>query len=180
MQRRSHNRSVDLAKLLSMRSRSKTRVVNGNHIVELAYSFAPPSFELCNGCKYALQCLSSEQMDTHTILNEHMPCVYPMQDVKFYYHETVCLVFNKVNVRVHDDFMYGYSVTTSKNIRYYLEALEDNFEYLKLNRYKIETIIKIFRADKEKRVNRVFSKRLVEEATEHRLQVDSEGWVVFC
>jgi len=70
--------------------------------------------------------------------------------VAFRYHGTVCLSCDVAAKTVTDHGMYGYSVTTSGNIRKYLNALADNFPELNLTGARIDELIHAFKADTSK------------------------------
>lgn len=109
----------------------------------------PPSVELCKDCNLNLRCLASDQISTERAFKEERACCRESNRINFYYHNSCCLTFDRARRKVTDHKMYGYSVTTSGNIRKYLHALWDNFSYLDLSYSRIDEIIKAFKAHSE-------------------------------
>lgn len=65
----------------------------------------------------------------------------------FKYHGSLCLTFDVTQNRVNDWGYWGYSVTTSRAIRWYVEALADH-HYIAFS--QIEEIINFFKKRKDR------------------------------
>lgn len=97
------------------------------------------------------------------------PCWEEQRFVEFYYHGSCCLVYDTQTGAVSDLGMYGYSVTTTRAIRWYLEAVADNYAN-GLTGDRIGEIMKHFK-------KRVLSKDVT---LNHRQRLDHNedvGWV---
>jgi hypothetical protein len=143
--RTSNKRSDDLAAAL----RNGGHKSNGNHRIEIVNGLLPPSVELCKDCNLNLRCLASDQISPDRAFKEERSCCRDRNLINFYYHSSCCLTFDRARRKVTDHKMYGYSVTTSGNIRKYLHALWDNFSYLDLSYSRIDEIIQAFKAHNE-------------------------------
>jgi len=109
-----------------------------------------PSFDLCQPCELNLRCLGGTQIHATQALEENRLCVRHRNLIEFRYHGTVCLTCDLAAKTVTDHRMYGFSVTTSGNIRKYLNALADNFPELNLTGTRIDELICAFKADTSK------------------------------
>jgi len=138
--RNSNKRSDDLRH--AIRTGCKA---NGNHRIEIVDGLVPPGVELCANCNLSLRCLSGEQISQEKAKAEERACARDRNLIRFYYHASCCLTFNSATRLITDHNMYGYSVTTSGNIRKYINALWDNFDYLDLSYSRIDEIIKAFK-----------------------------------
>ena len=138
-------RSADLAEMLR---RGRTHYTNKNHSIDLLYGLRDPDTLLCHGCPLSLACLSGQRNDAHIL---HSVPVYPCETadslVKFTYHISVCFTVDLTNKRVTDHGMYGFSVSTSRAIRQYLDAARENFPELRLDKYP-DTMLTLIRKDK--------------------------------
>lgn len=97
------------------------------------------------------------------------PCWEEQRFVEFYYHGSCCLVYDVQTGAVSDLGMYGYSVTTTRSIRWYLEAVADNYA----NGLTGECISEIMKFFKKRRINQ-------NVAQNHRAFLDRNedvGWV---
>lgn len=135
MRRTRNARSQDLARLLRNTSkRSSTDrpahdIINGNHRIAITAGRRAPAPDQCKGCPNHLACFAGRQDEALRRDGEWMlrPCHNERRFVEFYYHGSCCLVYDIQTGAVSDLGMYGYSVTTTRSIRWYLEAVADNF-----------------------------------------------------
>jgi hypothetical protein len=81
-----------------------------------------PDVVKCNGCDRKLACLAMDQV-TDVPIPSTSPCIVEGRMIRFYYHDTLCLSFNMMSKLVTDHGYWGYSMTTSRSIGWYLEAL---------------------------------------------------------
>lgn len=151
MRRNPNKRSDDLRAALQ----GNGHKANGNHRIEVHNGLARPSIELCKPCELSLRCLSGKQVTDSQAYAEKRPCCRRQSLVRFYYHGTCCLTFDRNVRQVTDHNKYGYSVTTSGNIRKYLNALwdcEDDLGVgpLDLSYSRIDEIIKAFKSYRPK------------------------------
>jgi hypothetical protein len=119
---RSSNKRVDDFKAALANGKKR----NGNHFITV--SEEGPEFPdelLCKDCDRILACLALKQASGDVVLDQTCvrPCLTQGRTARFYYHDTLCLSFNMMNNLVTDHGYWGYSVTTSRSIRWYLEAL---------------------------------------------------------
>jgi len=93
---------------------------NGNHCTQVSPGVRTPDVSMCHECPRMLYCinLGTTQPDT-----PDRPCTQIGLIFKFSYHGTVCLTYTTRPRQVTDHGYWGYSVTTSRAIRWYLEAL---------------------------------------------------------
>lgn len=78
----------------------------------------------CQRCPDSLRCfLVGKTIDVNEAIAKHYPCVEQRQYIFFHYHGACCLTFDQKLKRVNDWGYWGYSITTSRSIRWYLEAL---------------------------------------------------------
>lgn len=102
---------------------------NGNHLIRLREGPHFPDAERCADCNLNLSCLAIGHIPTRSVstpqpLNiQSRPCIAYGETIEFFYHDSLCLSFNTMSKVVTDHGMWGYSVTTSRSIRWYLEAL---------------------------------------------------------
>jgi hypothetical protein len=130
---------------------------NGNHQVTVDEPLWPqsgfPDLQKCATCELLLACnsagdaqppdhlFSSQGSATEAEIAKY-PCLRYTRRIRFYYHRTCCIEVD-VNAReLIDHGTYGYSVTTSRAIRWYLQALRDE-GYLSSSR--VEELLKIFK-----------------------------------
>jgi hypothetical protein len=117
MRRRSNKRCDDLHVALAQGHCS-----NGNHRITAGEGITHG--EWCQTCEDSLRCfLAGKMIDVQEAVNKKRPCVQQAQFIYFYYHNALCLTFDKQRRRVNDWGYWGYSVTTSRSIRWYIEAL---------------------------------------------------------
>lgn len=116
---------------------------NGNHFITVDDSGPEfPDMHRCNNCDRKLACLAMGQVTEVPIPNT-APCVVSGRTIRFYYHDTLCLSFNIMNKLVTDHGYWGYSVTTSRSIRWYLEALFSH-GYIDSG-YDVDRLCKLFK-----------------------------------
>lgn len=142
-------RSDELAELLRTGRREKR---NGHQRIEIVAGLKLPAILLCQGCELALRCLVGPQISPWQAHDEHRRCAYQQERaiINFYYHATCALTVDRSNRRLTDNGEYGHSVTTTCNIRKYLQATMDNFPEYNLTYPRIDEIMKMFKKAKEK------------------------------
>lgn len=101
---------------------------NRNHYIVCTGGPEFPDMERCKDCDLNLSCLAKGHVPHATMHGTHdlsaqRPCIAQGATIRFYYHDTLCLSYNQMSKLVTDHGMWGYSVTTSRSIRWYLEAL---------------------------------------------------------
>jgi hypothetical protein len=133
---------------------------NGNHRTEIDEPLWPqagyPDMQRCQGCALWLLCNTAGEPKPPSELfgSPHVdisleqeiakyPCLRFTKRIRFYYHGTCCIELDVRNRKITDHHKYGYSVTTSRAIRWYLEALNDE-GYL-ASRTQVDTLIKAFK-----------------------------------
>jgi len=96
---------------------------NGNHRIVCTPGPFYPDMERCAPCDRSLGCLALGRVlfDKAQPLTAKRPCIADGPTIHFYYHGTLCL--SCASHIVTDHGMWGHSVTTSRSIRWYLEAL---------------------------------------------------------
>lgn len=142
-------RSDELAELLRNGKREKR---NGNQRIAISPGLRLPGVLLCQRCPLALRCLAGPQLSVWQAHDEHRRCAYKQERaiINFYYHATNALTVDLANRRLTDNYEYGHSMTTTCNIRKYLNAIADNFPEFNLGPTRIDEIMKIFKKAKEK------------------------------
>lgn len=96
----------------------------------------------CAECDRKLACLAMDCVTQVPIPNT-APCLTQGKTIRFYYHDTLVLSFNMMNKLVTDHGYWGYSVTTSRSIRWYLEALL--YEDFINTRFDVDRLCKLFK-----------------------------------
>lgn len=162
-------RSRDLARLLSQTKCSE--VLNGNHRIAITSGRQAPFPDLCKNCPNHLACFAGHQDEALRRDGEWMlrPCWEERRFVEFYYHGSCCLIYDMLTGAVSDLGMYGYSVTTTRSIRWYLEAVAENFNTRLVNG-RIGEIMQLFKKRDLRRIG----------AANHRMCLDNNediGWV---
>ncbi len=140
-----NKRIDDLARAL----RTGEDVHNKNHTTMIrdgtrAFDATHPD---CIHCELNLVCLSGKEINWFTANTYKRACATGRCLIQFQYHATVCLTYDRMQNRVTDHWQYGRSVTTSRSIRWYLEALQENnvIPYS----VDIDALLKIFRTRPE-------------------------------
>lgn len=111
------NRTNDLKQALTCGLK-----INGNHRTEVITRTPPPLEEACPVCPLRLVCTSvGPERNRHP--GRHCQTVIT---AKFFYHGTCCLTFDERERTLDDHGYWGYSITTSRAIRWYVQALWDN------------------------------------------------------
>jgi len=153
--RRDAPRTRDLRQALRSR---KGECKNGNHRTEIDDPIVPvpgyPDLQKCEGCELLLKCNSSgvagppwqssrdrEAPDNQPL--EYYRCLRETKRIRFYFHGTCCVELDIKAQRVTDHSTYGWSVSTGRAIRWYLEALDDE-NYIG-SRDRVYELIKLFR-----------------------------------
>jgi len=80
----------------------------------------------CVHCELNLVCLGGKEINWFTANADKRACATGRCLIQFQYHATVCLTYDRMRNRVTDHWQHGRSVTTSRSIRWYLEALQEN------------------------------------------------------
>jgi hypothetical protein len=80
----------------------------------------------CANCELNLDCLRGKEINAHTAHLDRRACAIDNNLIHFQYHATVCLTYDCTQQRITDHGQYGRSVSTSRAIRWYLEALQEN------------------------------------------------------
>ncbi|MHC4621184.1 MAG: hypothetical protein ACYTEQ_25840 [Planctomycetota bacterium] len=118
---------------------------NGNHFITCTGGLEFPDMERCKDCDLNLGCLAVghvPHMTSHGV-SRHRPCLIHGPAIRFYYHDSLCLSFSQFSKLVTDHGMWGYSVTTSRSIRWYLEALR--YEGLICSQVRVDELCKQFK-----------------------------------
>lgn len=122
--------------------------VNGNHSVDLIKGCYPPTRYTCSGCELSMKCLLAGHQITHEeARKENRGCYTRRRFVIFRYHGSTCLQLDRHLDTLQDFGYWGYSVTTSRAIRWYLEALAERGYIAPMH---IEPAIKHFKQRKAK------------------------------
>ena len=96
---------------------------NGNHRIKTGEGVLQRD-TWCQPCPDSLRCfLVGRTIDVHEAIAKKYPCVNDRKYIFFYYHGACCLTFDRDGCRVNDWGYWGYSITTSRAIRWYLVAL---------------------------------------------------------
>lgn len=124
MKHASNARSDDLERAIHS---STHRYTNGNHRTEIkdTQRAFDPTQETCKHCLLSVRCFG-QQVDLTWALENKCGCVTQKTRIEFYYHESLCLTYECPQNRITDHNMWGYSVTTSRSIGWYLDALVDH------------------------------------------------------
>lgn len=115
---RSSNKRVDDLRVAMSNSSGEQR--NGNHRTVVNPGTPIPDVTLCHDCSRMLYCITKGVSLPDT---PERPCTQVGLVFKFHYHDSCCLTFTTRPKQITDHGMWGYSVTTSRSIRWYLEAL---------------------------------------------------------
>jgi hypothetical protein len=119
------NRRIDdLRKTL----RTGRDVHNKNHTTVIrngvrAFDGAHPG---CINCELNLVCLSGRPVDHFQAHYDKRSCAVQNTVIQFQYYTTVCLSYDITQQHITDHWQYGRSVSTSRAIRWYIEALKEN------------------------------------------------------
>jgi hypothetical protein len=146
----SNARSKDLAGLLI---RKLDKIIHGNHSITWEDAFNDPSPHRCKTCLNHLACFSGRQEEA---IQRHrkekkltdLPCYNPHRFLVFTYHSSICLVYDTLTHAITDNHLWGYTSSTSRAIRWYLNALADHFPEAKLTAATIEEFITCFKHNK--------------------------------
>lgn len=133
---------------------------NGNHTVRIIDGLRDfdPVDASCKACEHNLACMADKRPHESTLHTGGLPCVVQHGAIVFSYHGSDCLRFRTHTKEVTDHGMWGYSVTTSRAIRWYLEAL---FYFGHIDsQARVEELITLFK--------------------KRTLQNNDEGWVSTC
>jgi len=119
-----NKRIDDLARAL----RTGKDTFNKNHTTMVrdgvrAFDAAHPG---CVNCELNLVCMSGRAVDPHQAHYDKRSCAVENTVIHFQYHATVCLTYDITQQRITDHWKYGLSVTTTRSIRWYIEALKEN------------------------------------------------------
>ena len=140
-------RREDLAKAL----KKCTSVTNNNHNISFSFGLERPDWELCTGCPHGLECnsgadhisvghcrIDGERHGPHPYMGwdpiqygelKDLPCCAPPDKggaILFEYHGSICTSFDRAGRRFTDMMMWGHSITTTRAIRWYIDALAWN------------------------------------------------------
>lgn len=136
-----NKRVDDLRKALAVGAHS-----NGNHTI-IAGDGLKQDAKWCRDCPVNMRCfLIGQKIDIAMASANRYPCVRQAKTLIFKYHGATCLVFDVLENRVNDWGYWGYSVTTSRAIRWYVEALVE-LDYIEFGRS--EEIINFFKKRKD-------------------------------
>jgi hypothetical protein len=146
MMRRPNKRCDDLAVALS-----RGQCGNGNHRIKTGEGVLQRD-TWCQPCPDSLRCfLVGRTVDIQEAIAKKYPCVATRRFILFYYHGSCCLTFDTQTKRVNDWGFWGYSITTSRSIRWYLEALLWH-NYIDMQQ-TVEDAIKFFKKDRIRGTN---------------------------
>lgn len=96
---------------------------NGNHMINTGAGLIQDAVR-CQNCPDNFRCfLAGKTIDPYDAIHKNYPCVDERRYIQFHYHGSCCITFDRRQKRVNDWGYWGYSVTTSRSIRWYLEAL---------------------------------------------------------
>lgn len=96
----------------------------GNHRVEVKDLRKEPSYPLCEPCPYNMRCcVQGEVVGEPLAATVNAPCLAERNLICFYYHDSLCLTYDRAKQCVTDHCMWGYSATTTQSIGTYLHAL---------------------------------------------------------
>jgi hypothetical protein len=98
---------------------------NGNHTVRIIDGLRDfdPARESCKQCEHNLSCLADKRPHESILHTSQLPCVVEEGAIVFSYHGTDYLKFQTHTKQITDYGYWGFTVTTSRSIRWYLEAL---------------------------------------------------------
>jgi len=124
MRRSSNIRSDDLNRAMHSATH---RYVNGNHCIEIkeAQRAFDPTQETCKHCSLSARCFG-HQVGLTLALKNKCGCIAQKARIEFRYHESLCLAYECSQNRITDEGMWGYTVTTTRSISWYLDALVDH------------------------------------------------------
>ena len=147
-------RSKDLDQLLrtvrESRYNSGNEITNGNHRIAREGGAIEPNATMCQPCSQSLYCfLAGKDLDFRQKEKDRTPCYREIKFIRFYYHGTCCLSYDMHKKTVCDHGKWGYSVTTSRSISWYLEALHDNFHDVWLGPDRAQELKKAFKKWKQ-------------------------------
>ena len=99
---------------------------NGNHLTEVTPGVKAFDSEstACQMCSLSFRCMY-QQVDLSLVIEKGLPCIRAQGVIKFRYHGTICLTFDVANNRITDHGYWGYSITTTRAIGWYVNALSD-------------------------------------------------------
>lgn len=121
MAKSSNARCEDLRKALTSGTYK-----NKNHYISVAPGVQKDA-AWCQSCPDGLRCfLVGKSIDIREAVTKQYPCVKQQKYILFRYHGAACLVFDTDANKMNDWGYWGYSITTSRAIRWYVEALADN------------------------------------------------------
>lgn len=116
---RSHNKRCDDLRV----ALSRGHCSNGNHMIKIGEGVIQKN-DWCQGCPESLRCfLVGKTIDVQEALQKAYPCIDDKRYILFHYHGACCITFDCKTKQINDHGYWGYSVTTSRSIRWYLEAL---------------------------------------------------------
>ena len=116
---RHHNKRCDDLRVALQRGHCS----NGNHSIKIGEGVVQKNVH-CQGCPDSLRCfLVGKTIDVQEAMQKNYPCVDDRRYLLFHYHGACCITFDRKTKKVNDHGYWGYSVTTSRSIRWYLEAL---------------------------------------------------------
>lgn len=99
---------------------------NKNHRVVVTPTMEP-STEWCPSCPESMRCfLADRRIPVQQAIDNKYPCMLRERQVLCFYHDSLILGFNSHTNIVNDYGFWGYSITTNRAIRWYVEALADN------------------------------------------------------
>ena len=102
----------------------KGRASNGNHSIELEEGIVKkPSY--CRLCPMWSSCYIGDKTPTLTEAHAQKYACIKENKLTFRYHGSKVLVFDMHQHRLNDFGFWGYSMSTSRSITWYLHALED-------------------------------------------------------
>lgn len=121
MRRERNKRCSDLRVALQ-----RGRCTNGNHTIVAGEGILQRA-EWCQACPDSMRCfLVGNTVDVQEAVDKKYPCIQQQRYIFFKYHGACCLTFDQQTQRLNDWGYWGYSVTTSRSIRWYVEALVDS------------------------------------------------------
>jgi hypothetical protein len=101
----------------------KGKFRNRNHLIKVSPEIVQQN-AWCQTCPESMNCfLAGKTIDLDRALQKGYPCVSHQGYIFFSYHDSCVLTFARAPLRVNDWGYWGYSVTTSRSIRWYLDAL---------------------------------------------------------
>jgi len=121
---RSTNKRSDDFRRAAANKNGKFR--NRNHTIKFFDGCRPPNFSSCKHCELALRCAAGKRVTVPEARDHQRECYTGRRYIDFSYHGSICLRYDIFTGKMSDLGMWGYSETTSRAIRWYVEALVDN------------------------------------------------------